>query len=207
MTNPPQNSGALTINQAAKIAALDRELTCEELNAANKEARESETKGSFQGGAHTTAYRRNSAGKGKYMKSMCPNKPKAEFEDGYQPTVTRKSQPKCKDGKPVKRSRGRRTSSGRRNDAENKILLPEMLKGEGGMIKMSTYHTPGDAAPCYSCRQAICEAEECGIEVWLCKSENTPPEAMRPKAEGLCPPKEREGDYDQDWQKKGLGKW
>jgi hypothetical protein len=140
------------------------------------------------------------------MKAMCPDKAKAEFADGYQPTVTSKTQPNCQNGQPAP-GQGRATSSGRRNDAENKILHPEMAAGGGGMIKMSTYHSPGDAAPCYSCRQAICEAEQCGIQVWLCKSEKTPPEAFRPAAQGLCPPAAGQGDYDSAWQSQGLGTW
>jgi hypothetical protein len=202
MPNPPQNSGSLTLNRAAQQNAQVRDLTCDELNAANKEARTNETQSSFPGGAHTTAFRKDAAGNGKYMKAMCPDMPKAQFADGYQGPVKDKTQPDCKGT-----GSGRATSVGRRNDAENKILNPEMNAGKGGMIKMSTYHSPGDAAPCYSCRQAICEAEDCGIEVWLCKSEKTPPEAFRPAAQGLCPPASGQGDYDPAWQAQGLGNW
>jgi hypothetical protein len=195
-----QNSGSLTLNQAAEKNAEIRDLTCDELDAANKEARESETQKSFPGGAHTTAHRKDAAGNGKYMKAMCPNMPKAEFEEGYQDPVSDKNQPPC--------GGGRATSKGRRNDAENKILHPEMKAGKGGSIKMSTYHTGAkgpDAMPCYSCRQAICEAEACGIEVWLCKATNKPPEAVRPRAQGMCPPAVGQGDFDQSWANQGLG--
>jgi hypothetical protein len=199
-------NAVLTVNKANEQNAKIRPLTCDELNNGNKEARDCETRGAFKGGAHTTAYRKPAKGPGKYMKAMCPDMPTAEFADDYQDPVTRKTQPKCKDGKPTS-GRGRATSKGRRNDAENKILVPEMQAGGGGMILMSTFHTPGDAAPCYSCRQAICEAEECGIEVWLCKSEKKPPDSFRPKDKGLCPPDAKQGDYDKKWQKQGLGKW
>ncbi len=200
------DNAALTLNKAAEQNAAIRELTCDELDAANKEARDNETRGSFPGGAHTTAYRKPAKGPGKYMKAMCPDLPCAEFAEDYQDPVERKTQPKCKDGKPVKGGRGRATSKGRRNDAENKILHPEMAAGGRGMIKMSTFHN-GDAMPCYSCRQTICEAEECGIEVWLCKAGKKPPEAVRPKDQGLCPPAKGQGDSDPAWKKQGLGNW
>jgi hypothetical protein len=182
--------------------ALQRELTCEELEAANKEARESETRASFPGGAHSTAYRRDAAGNGKYMKAMCPNLPKSEFADGYQETITDKKQPPCAGGRP--------TSNGRRNDSENKILHPEMKAGKGGSIRMSTSHTASaggaaDAMPCYSCRQAICEAEKCGITVTLCTSKKPPDEV---KASQLChdgKPSGGTADYDATWASKGLG--
>ncbi|MCK4814910.1 hypothetical protein KA005_03995, partial [bacterium] len=204
------NSGDMSLNQAASQKAKIKELPCDELTAANKEARKNETKGSFTGGAHTTAYRKDVAGNGKYMKAMCPNKPKKKFSDDYQdPLPEAGTQPDCKEGKPTG-GKGRSPGSGRINDAENKILNPEMAAGKGGMIKMSTLHTGKkglDAMPCYSCRQAICEAEECGIEVWLCKATNKPPEAVRPKEKGLCPPKAGQGDYDESWAKEGLGAW
>ena len=200
-----QNSGSLTVNQAAVQNAAVRELTCDELEAANKEARESETQGSFSGGSHTTAYRRDDSGNGKYMKSMCPNKPKKKFSDGYQPSLDEEAyQPDCAGSPP------RRAGSGRVNDSENKILHPEMVAGKGGSIKLSTYHTGKkgpDAMPCDSCRQSICEAEACGIEVWLCKATNKPPEAVRPAANGMCPPAEGQKDWDQSWADQGLGVW
>jgi hypothetical protein len=194
----------MTLNQAAQANAQIRELTCEELKAANDEARSKETTPGFSGGAHTTAYRQDASGAGKYMKAMCPSMPRKKFADGYQKSLAPDAQqPNCSGSPP------RTAGSGRVNDAENKILHPEMAAGKGGMIKLSTVHSPGDAAPCLSCRRAICEAETCGIEVWLCKSEKTPPEAVRPAAEGLCPPKTGpgHGDYDTEWQAKGLGTW
>jgi hypothetical protein len=197
---------AMTLNQAATINAQERELTCEELKDANAEARENETGARFQaGGTLTTAYRERATGTpGQlYMKAMCPQNPLAEFADAYQPGIDQQAfQPDCTgSGNP------RRAGSGRVNDAENKLLHPEMAGGFGGKIKMSTWHPPGDAAPCYSCRQSICEAEACNIEVWLCKSDSSQPEAVRPAAEGLCPPQEGQGDYDPAWQDLGLGPW
>jgi hypothetical protein len=202
MTSPPPNSGSLTLNQAAMQNAQVREVSCEELESANKEAREKETRDSFPGGAHATAYRKDGAGNGKYMKAMCPNMPKKEYENGYQDTVTDKQQPPCAGGRP--------TSNGRRNDAENKILHPEMKAGNGGSIRMSIFHTASgggaaDAMPCYSCRQAICEAEKCGITVTLCTSKKPPDEV---KAATLCnngKPHGGTADYDPTWAKAGLG--
>jgi hypothetical protein len=196
-----QNSGSLTLNQAAEQNAVVRPLTCEELEQANKEAREKETKSSFRGGALTTAYRRDGNNNGKYMKAMCPNLPKKRFEDGYQ-----KSLPE--DGKQPPCAGGRTPGAGRVNDAENKILNPEMAAGQGGMILMSTWHTGAngpDAMPCFSCRRAICEAEVCGIHVWLCKATNKPPDEVRPRDAGLCPPEPGKGDFDQKWADAGLG--
>jgi hypothetical protein len=198
-----QNSGSLTLNQAAEIAAKERELTCEELDAANKEAREKETQPSFSGGAHTTAYRKDAAGNGKYMRAMCPHKPRKRVADKYQ-----KSLPE--DGKQPPCAGGRTPGAGRVNDSENKILNPEMASGGGGSIKLSTWHTGEngpDAMPCYSCRRAVCEAEACLIEVWLCKATGKPPEAVRPQAQGMCPPAAGQGHFDQSWADQGLGCW
>jgi Domain of unknown function (DUF4150) len=193
---------AVGLNQAAESAAFWRELSCDELAKANSEARANETGGRFKkGGTLTNAYRLDGAGNGRYMMAMCPHNPKAEFQGAYQPSLPENaSQPPCSGSPP------RKAGAGRINDAENKLLYPEMMAGKGGMIKMSTWHG-GDAAPCYSCRQSICEAEKCGIEVWLCKSSNTPPEAVRPAKAGLCPPDKGKGDYDPKWQAQGLGDW
>ena len=201
-TSPPPNSGSLTLNQAAMQTAQVRPLTCQELEDANEEAREKETRDSFPGGAHTTAYREDAAGNGKYMKAMCPNLPKKEFEEGYQDAVTSKKQPPCAGGRP--------TSKGRRNDAENKILHPEMNARKGGWIRMSTHHTAtgggaADAMPCYSCRQAICEAEKCGIRVTLCTSKKPPDEISAAKLCKKGKPRGGTADSDPIWAKAGLG--
>jgi Domain of unknown function (DUF4150) len=189
---------AMTLNQAAEINAGERELTCDELDAANQEARNNEAQ---PGTVNTvaTAYRKPAATSGRYMKAMCPHNPAPEFENGYQPPVAAQNQPEC--------GGGRRPGYRQRNHAENKILHPEMDGQGGGMIKMSIWHPPGDAAPCDSCRHAICEAEECGIKVYLCRSSGRPPEAVRPASAGLCPPEEGQGAYDPAWQRTGLGPW
>jgi hypothetical protein len=193
---------AVGLNQAAEVTAFWRELTCEELKNANDEARRDETGKAFKknGGTLTTAYRQDAAGNGRYMMAMTPNDPLPEFQGAYQPSLDKDAtQPVCPPSPP------RKAGGYRVNDAENKLLHPLMAGGGGGKIKMSTNHL-GDAAPCGSCRKAICEAEACGIEVWLCKSSKTPPEAVRPAAEKLCPSKSGK-DYDPAWQAHGLDAW
>lgn len=202
-----QNSGDMTLNQAAQEYAQIGELTCDDLEDLNREARTNEVDPDADLGktTTTTAYRRDGQGNGRYLKAMTPNAPHPEHADGYQPPISDPRQPPC--------AGGRSTDCQRRNDAENKILFPEMDAQGGGSILLSTMHpSPGgegvDAAPCNSCRQAICEAEECGIKVYLCRSSGRPPDAVRPAKAGLCDdPGGGHGSYNPDWQNMGLGNW
>lgn len=196
------NSAAMTLNQAAMQNAQVRELTCDELDAANQEARANEMGPGDTPTTIDTAYREDGDGNGRYMKAMCPHNPLPECENGYQPPVAQQDQPAC--------GGGRRPGYRVRNHAENKLLHPEMDAQAGGKIKISISHpAPNpppafDRAPCSSCRQSICEAEACGIRVELCRS-GRPPETVRPQTAGLCPPDEGQGDYDPAWQNTGLG--
>ena len=196
----------MTMNQAAQDYAQIGELTCEDLQDANEECRQDETQPAFEGGAHVTAYRVDGSGAGSYMKAMCPNMPRAQFADGYQPALDQTTPP------PPCSGRAGPSAGGRINDAESKILYPEMTAGGGGSIKMSIYHTGDngpDAMPCHKCRAAICDAEACDIEVWICKVSDTPPEAVRPAAAGLCPPAPANTRaaqaWDQAWADQGMG--
>ncbi len=199
------NSACTTLDVAAqaKIAAGEPR-TCEELDALNKDAR---TREAQPGTSNTvvTASRTEADGRSSFLKSMCPHRPLPEYENGYQPPVEAQDQPAC--------GGGRRPGYRQRNHAENKILHPEMDAQGGGTILLNIWHPSpnpppqGDSAPCYSCRQVICEAEECGIEVWICRSSGRPPESVRPAAAGLCPPEEGKGNYDPAWQGMGFGPW
>jgi hypothetical protein len=196
-----QTNGAVTLNRAAMANATIRELSCDELDAANREARANETApGTGTSSTMATAYRKAPGMPGQYMKAMCPHTPRPEFAGGYQQTIRAKDQPPC--------AGGRQPSYRDKNHAENKILHPEMDAQDGGMVKISIWHPPGDASPCASCRQSICEAEDCGLKVYLCRSSGRPPEAVRPAAAGLCPPNpDAPRLYDPLWQARGLGAW
>jgi hypothetical protein len=196
-----QNSGSMTLDQAKQQLALVGDLTCEELDERNETAR-TELNKLPPAHAVTISVRQPAEGPPRLMQA-CSNQESTKKLDGWQPTVKDKKQPEC--------AGGRGTSSGRRYDSENKTLHPEMKAGEGGSIKMSTFHTNGsrkDAMPCRSCRQAICEAEQCGIQVWLCKATGKPPEAVRPHEKGLCPPAKgppADDEWDPAWADEGLG--
>lgn len=195
-----QNSGDMTLNQAAQEYAQIGELTCDDLDALNQEVRDNEIAPVDSPTTTATAFRKDAKGNSKYMKAMCPHNPLDEYENGYELTVRDPNQPPC--------AGGRRPQYRKKNHAENKILNPEMDAQGGGMIKLNIWHPPGDSAPCLSCRQAICEAEECKIEVWICRSSGRPPEAFRPATAGLCPPNDSlETVDDPDWQGMGLGPW
>jgi hypothetical protein len=202
----------LTINQELEQLAAQQPLTCNELTAGNVEAQNEELEGLPQGHAVVTAYRSRPGIGGEYLKAVSNQASIIEdFEDGYAPAPPTNNMADCQGGRT-----GRATNQ-RRYDAENKMLDQEIALGGGGSILMSTWHRPGlgpgeygplaphDAAPCYGCRQAICDAETCGIEVYLCRADGGPP--VRPAAAGLCPPAPGQGDNDPAWQAQGLGFW
>jgi hypothetical protein len=197
---------ALTMNAAAMARAADQGLSCKELNAMIFIARLyelSDPPGQPYSANPTvvTAYRQPASGPGRFMKALAPNVPNEEFANGYQPPVDKQDQPPC--------AGGRRPPDRPRNHGENKILHPEMDAQDGGTILMSISHpAPNpppyyDANPCSSCRRSICEAEECGIEVRICRTD-PPPDAFRPADHHLCPA-ETAGDEDPDWTSLGLG--
>lgn len=198
----------MTINQELEEEAEIRPLTCEELSAANVEAQNEELEGLPAQHAVVTAYRHQPGIGGTYLKavsnqaSIIPG-----YEDGYAPGPPTHNMPDCQGG-----GRNGRATGRRRYDAENKLLDREITLGGGGSILMNTWHRGAggnyDAAPCYGCRQAICDAEACGIEVYLCRADGGNPPA-RPGApgSGLCPPAQGQGAEDPNWQALGLGNW
>jgi hypothetical protein len=201
-------TGALTINQELEIFAQERELTCTELTAANIEAQNEELEDLPAQHAVVTAYREEPGVGGSYLKAVSNQESILEgFEDGYAPGPPTHNMPNCQSGQRDGRATGRR-----RYDAENKMLDQEMMRGGGGKIIMNTWHRGAggnyDAAPCYGCRQAICDAENCNIEVYLCRADGQQP-PVRPGApgSGLCPPAEGQGAEDANWQALGLGNW
>lgn len=214
-----QNSGSMTVNQATQKAAKGEELTCKELAEANEDARKHELKDLPPNHAVTTSFRRTSGGSTKFMKA-CSNTASTSGSKGWQPVVREKKMPPC--------AGGRATGSGRRHDSENKTLDPEMRASRspgtvlrrrggvtsvlpppapgGGSIKMSTFHTTGGVAdnmPCHSCRQAICEASKCGIDVKLCNKDHEEVPASK-----VCnpngTPKGGGGDSDPAWAAAGF---
>ncbi len=195
---------AVQLNAAAQVMARTEGLNCDALNFMNQVARAAEIPpGELGGTTTTTAYRVDGMG-GRFLKaaSLRPEELEAAAASGYAPPVNDRQQPPC--------AGNRRTDVQHRNDAENKLLFPEMDGQTGGSILMSTMHPapnpppPLDAMPCPSCRQSICEAEQCGIQVYLCPATGGAP--VRPQAAGLCPPATGTNS-GQAWQNAGLGGW
>ncbi|HEY7208962.1 MAG TPA: hypothetical protein VH477_01715 [Bryobacteraceae bacterium] len=175
MAESIQNSGCLTVDQAKQKLETTGDLSCQELDDANKDARANELdpKATPDGYALTIAARKPANGPPKLMKAVSAgNAPKKEFRDGYQGPVKEKTRPAC--------SGGGGYDAQRKNDSETKILDPEMRAGNGGSIKMKIFHqSPGengnlvqDEMPCISCRKSICGANACGITVILCNKNN-----------------------------------
>lgn len=195
---------AVQLNAAAQTLAATEGLNCDQLNFMNQVARAAEIPPGELGETTTaTAYRVDGNG-GRFLKGTSLNVAEIDpaFAGGYAPPVGDPLQPPC--------AGNRQTNPQSRNHAENKILFPEMDAQTGGSILMSTMHPaenpppPLDAMPCPSCRQSICEAEQCGIEVHLCPATGGPP--VRPQAAGLCPPATGPNS-GQAWQNAGLGGW
>ncbi|HEY5909319.1 MAG TPA: DUF4150 domain-containing protein [Verrucomicrobiae bacterium] len=199
-----QNAGSMTVNQAKEKTTTVGDLSCKELEEASEDMLLNELKFNRlpEGFATTVSIYKPATGPPKFMQAVsCDAARPKKGKDGYQNVVKEKKMPPCAGERP--------TGSGRRHDSENKTLDPLMRAKTGGSIKMNTFHMSSskmpDAMPCYSCRQAICEAEKCGISVTLCTSDDPPKEV---EAKDLCKdgkPKGGTDDYDPLWASKGLG--
>ncbi|WP_367871329.1 hypothetical protein [Luteolibacter sp. Populi] len=174
----------MTCDQAAQAVAEGKELTCEELDQANKDARKNEldNDNTPEGFALTTAVGTNKNGVSGFMKGVSSgDAPKKEFKNGYAPAVKAKTRPDC--------SGAGGYDAQRKNDSETKVLDPFMRSaGSGGSVTMKVYHrsvaggvTTEDEMPCISCRKSICGAEKCGITVTLCNKNNE-----KVKAADMC---------------------
>jgi uncharacterized protein DUF4150 len=110
----------------------------------------------------------------------------------------------------------------RGKDSEAKLLGPLMASPnpQGIKITLKVYHeynaTPGkpDSLPCWSCREAICGAEKCGIEVTLCTNQNKAVKAKDMCEDGEPKPKGADngdkvpppaGSKSEFWSKAGFG--
>jgi hypothetical protein len=192
-----QNSGCMTVDQAAEAVARGEKLDCKDLSEANADAREKLKADLPDNHTVTMSYRVDASEKPKFMMA-CSNKKATDGVAGWQPAVEEKSMPPC--------AHGRKTGKNQRNHAENKTLDPEMRAGGGGTILMSTVHVNNgvpDMMPCGSCKKAICESHDCGIEVTLCNKDHN----QVPAAE-MCDgatPKGGPGDSDPFWISKGFG--
>jgi uncharacterized protein DUF4150 len=194
---------AVQLNAAAQVLARTEGLDCDALNFMNQVARGLEVEPDALGETTTTtAYRVDGMG-GRFLKGTSHNDNiEAAAANGYAPPVGDRTQPPC--------AGNREMNPQSKNHAENKLLFPEMDAQTGGSILLSTMHPSPtgvgvDAAPCPSCRQSICEAEECGIEVYLCRATGGAP--LRPATAGLCPPDQPGAQQDPVWQAQGLGQW
>jgi hypothetical protein len=115
---------------------------------------------------------------------------------------------KNNEGQPKKWSR-------RGVDSEARILGPEMAKIppaiSGIMMKVWHVHSEAgstpDALPCWSCKEAICGAENCGIKITLCNNKNEPvkAETLCKKGNGPEPAGGTNAEKDVHWAKAGLG--
>jgi hypothetical protein len=103
----------------------------------------------------------------------------------------------------------------RGKDSEGRLLNPLMTapNPKGIKITMKVYHEFNDAdqpdsLPCWSCREAICGAENCGIEVTLCTKNNKAVKAKdmceggEPKPKGTDPDSKEKNDF---WKSAGFG--
>ena len=211
----------LTINQELEMRAQFEELDCDQLEDGMDEMQtqemiqpvDSNQQPSY---ALANAQYNPAEGPGSYMKSASTvASVRPECRDGYQPSRDpQEERPLCTD---IRTRAGNRTQ-----DAESKILTPlseptfapdGAFGTQGGNILMNITHSNADCSsgqdrmPCIHCRRAICAAEDCGIQVWICVGQEEP---VRPAAQGLCPPPEgpeAEGltAWDPGWAAAGMG--
>jgi len=196
----------MTLNQAAMQFAEIGELTCQDLDDANQEARGQEldqagmTAEQKEGFALTTAVWKPDGGPGAYLKATSLNREdcvKEEFRDGYSDKVSSKTKPACMGGGNY--------NPHRKNDSETKLLDPLMRPpmAMNGTVTMKIYHVSGgvaDELPCGSCRRTICGAEACGIKIELCNNKNE-----KVKGSDLCSNGKPKDTTDKGWRAKGFG--
>lgn len=185
------NSGSMTCSQAKAKAEKEGDLTCEELDMANQDARDNEIEEGQMGNpiTVTTAVRTDSNGNTKFMRAVSGNKDqkvKSNHRDDYQDPI--------EDGK-VACSETENYNKRRKHDSEPKLIQPEF--NGGGTMKMKIFHqsrnTKGklvnDCMPCGSCKKVICIAQACGLNIILCNEKNE-----EVKAEDLCEDGKPKGD-------------
>jgi Domain of unknown function (DUF4150) len=200
---------ALQLNAAAQQMARTSGLNCEMLNFMNQVARTEvrvtnaagEETGELATTTTSTAYRVDRMG-GRFLKGASSDVAiPRNVRGGYATPIGDKQGPPCAGNRPMN------TQSA--NHAESKILIPEMDSMSGGTILISTMHpTPQggvDAMPCPTCKQTICDARACGIEVRLCRADGGEP-PVDPQAAGLCPPAQG-AQGNATWAAQGLGNW
>jgi len=216
------NSGSMTCDQASEKAARGEDLSCKELDEANADARNNQLRppGMAEGGALTTAVQ-SSGGFKRFQKAISNGKlPCPEFQHGYQvpkgakdrrftPSPSASDQgsyPPCAGHGPDAPGPGQRIF-----DSEAKLLDPAMRSGMRGSFKMKIYHVAAaggapDALPCPSCKRYICGAEECGIKITLCTTDNREVEAANLCRDGEAEPVGgTEAEKDSFWAQEGLG--
>jgi len=188
----PPNMAVIVSAANMKIEAGEP-LNCEELDAKNQEARDSEVVPSANGKPMTltTASRTDAAGKTKFMKATDSTSTNIRrgAQNSYQ-GANYKDTMSCTD-----QSAG---GNQRRNHTEPKLIEPEFAGG--GSITMKIHHAEWkkvkgkivrdpetgkpselleDAMPCDQCKKAICAASTCEppFEIKLCNDKN---EAVEP---------------------------
>lgn len=202
-----QNSGSLALSQAKQKVAAGEELTCEELDLLNKDARDNDVIPSKKNKpiTLTTASRTDAKGNTKFMKAIATlgkARIKNGKRDGYQSANTDDTM-SC-----TGESAG---GNQRRNHTEPKLIQPEFKAG--GSIKMKIHHASWlkknnkivhpkklieDSMPCDQCKKAICAAGTCEppFKITLCNKDN---DEVEPACNSDGTPKP-----ESDWAAKGL---
>jgi len=210
----PMDTGSTTVDLAKPKPGMVKEPECSKLDSKNQKARDEEIDMPDEGGiAVTAAFVKPPEGKlGQIWKSTSqPDLVDPLKTSGYRMTPATGEIPECAE---LKKNGENKKWSRRGNDSEPRILNPEMAANPSGkLIKMKIWHRDAegteDALPCWSCREAICGAEKCGITIILCNNNNEEvnanPELCKdgvPKPVNETPDSEAKKQF---WRDKGFG--
>jgi len=215
------NTGAMILNRANQKIAKGEELTCEELERKNKEARETQRNSNFTEDevvVQTASFTPPGGGRSTFHKAMTPQEaalsPKKNgFADPNQKKTMACSGERYGGSRstpssgPIKPGHAR-SNVEFRNHTEGKIIeqffstrpIPSGPPGSVGRLK-----TKISKISCWSCKRAICAAVRCGLEIVLCNNKND-----EVNAEDLCrdgqpePAGGTEPEIESFWSGEGL---
>ena len=216
-----QNSGCVILDRANEKIAEGKELTCEELERKNREARETQRNEDYEEDevvVQTASFTPAGGGRSTFHKAMTPQEAAlSPKRNGFAPPNKKKTMA-CSGERyggsrstpssgPIKPGHAR-SNTEFRNHTEGKIFepffnrrpIPSGPPGSVGRVK-----TKISKISCWSCRRAICAAVECGLEIVLCNDQNEDV-----NAEDLCnqgqpePAGGTESEIESFWSAQGL---
>jgi hypothetical protein len=187
-SSDPANSANTTASVAGAAVAPPDQTTCEELDLKNEEARKNDLKPTSKGFTLTTAsFSPPGGGPSRFLKAVTPGDlVRSDKASGYAKSNSKKTMA-CS-GKEYGASSPRKSAvenQKTRNHTEPKLMEPIFqaagASGGGkplGTLTMKIFHKdvgkPADAMPCDSCKEAICAATSCGLDIKLCDKDNQP---------------------------------